>query len=410
MFLKHFWGNSSDFSKWKGERKHVKKPNMSLFLLTFLSIYGALHLYLFIKARSALAPGLGASVAMGLFLTAMVVAPIAVRILDRHGMHLAGRYLAYLAYTWMGLLFFFFWLSLCLDLYNLSMRVLALLPGWSTDSLIWKGRDSFIAIVLGVLFLGALSGYCAWQIRLERVVLQTAKLPAQVEKVTIAQVSDVHLGPMVGERRLARIIRLLERVKPDIVVATGDLVDAQMDRLNNLATMLATLRPPLGKFAIAGNHEFYAGIGQSERFLRAAGFHFLRNEGFKLNGLMNIVGIDDPAGKRRYPENNVVGKEEKILLAHLDSEKFTLLLKHRPTVERGSIGQFDLQLSGHTHGGQIFPFNLITRLFYSNQRGLHRLDMGSVLYVSRGTGTWGPPMRFLSPPEVTLIELQRRGN
>jgi predicted MPP superfamily phosphohydrolase len=322
-------------------------------------------------------------------------------------MHLAGRYLAYLAYTWMGLLFFFFWLSLCLDVYNLSIRVLALLPGSSTGSLVWKGRDSFTFITLVVLFLGGLSGYSAWQIRLDQVVVQTMKLPAQVKKLTIAQISDVHLGPMVGERRLARIIRLLERVKPDLVVATGDLVDAQMDRLNNLAAMLATLNPPLGKFAIAGNHEFYAGIRQSERFLRAAGFNLLRNEDFNLNGLINIVGVDDPAGKRRYPEKSVVGKEEKILLADSDSERFTLLLKHRPRVENESIGQFDLQLSGHTHGGQIFPFNLITRLFYSRQRGLHRLDKGSVLYVSRGTGTWGPPMRFLSPPEVTIIELQR---
>jgi predicted MPP superfamily phosphohydrolase len=380
---------------------------MSLFLLTFLSIYGAIHLYLFVKARSALAAGLGASVAMALFLAAMVVAPIAVRLLDRHGIHLAGRYLAYVAYTWMGLLFFFFWLSLCLDVYNLSMRVLALLPGSSTGSLLWKGRDSFTFITLGVLFLGGLSGYSAWQIRIERVVLQTMKLPPQVEKITIAQISDVHLGPMVGERRLARIVRLLERFKPDLVVATGDLVDAQMDRLNNLAAMLATLNPPLGKFAIAGNHEFYAGIRQSGRFLSAAGFNFLRNEGFKLNGLINIVGVDDPAWKSRYPQNGQVGKEEKILLADSDSERFTLLLKHRPTVEMESIGQFDLQLSGHTHGGQIFPFNLITRLYYSRQRGLHRLDKGSVLYVSRGTGTWGPPMRFLSPPEVTVIELRR---
>jgi hypothetical protein len=380
---------------------------MSLFLLTFLSIYGAIHLYLFVKARSAFATSPGVSLAMGLFLTAMVVAPIAVRLLDRHGMHLAGRYLAYLAYTWMGLLFFFFCLSLCLDVYNLSMRVLALLPGSSTGSLVWKGRDSFTFIILAVLFLGGLSGYSAWQIRLERVVLQTMKLPAQVEKITIAQISDVHLGPMVGERRLARIVGLLERVKPDLVVATGDLVDAQMDRLNNLAAMLATLNPPLGKFAIAGNHEFYAGIRQSGIFLRAAGFNLLRNEGFNLNGLINLVGVDDPAGKRRYPENSGVGREEKILLAHSDSERFTLLLKHRPTVEKESLGQFDLQLSGHTHGGQIFPFNLITRLFYPRQTGLHRFDKGSALYLSRGTGTWGPPMRFLSPPEVTIIELQR---
>jgi predicted MPP superfamily phosphohydrolase len=227
--------------------------------------------------------------------------------------------------------------------------------------------------------------------------------------LTIAQISDVHLGPMVGEMRLSRIIRILERVKPDLVVATGDLVDAQMDQSDNLAAMLATLKPPMGKFAIAGNHEFYAGIRQSGRFLKLAGFKFLRNEDFKLNGFLTIVGVDDPAGKRRYPENGMVGKKEKILVADADSERFTLLLKHRPTVEEESLGRFDLQLSGHTHGGQIFPFNLITGFFYPRQRGFYRLSKASTLYVNRGTGTWGPPMRFLSPPEVTLIELQRVG-
>jgi predicted MPP superfamily phosphohydrolase len=383
------------------------KKTMRLFLLTFLSVYGSVHLYLFIKTRSALAPGLGASLAMALFLMAMVVAPIAVRLLDREGMHLASRYFAYVAYTWMGLLFFFFCLGLCQDFFNLIMKTLALLPGSSTDRFVWSGRGSFMFLTLGVLLLGALSGLSAWKIRLDRVVVQTTKLPAGVEKLTIAHISDVHLGPMVGERRLGRIIKLLERVNPDLVVSTGDLVDAQMDRLNNLAAMLATLNPPKGKFAIAGNHEFYAGIGQSGRFLRTAGFNLLRNEGFSLDGFVNIVGVDDPAGKRRYPEKSAVGKEEKILLADADSGKFTLLLKHRPRVEKESIGQFDLQLSGHTHGGQIFPFNLITGLFYPRQRGIYPLDKGSILYVSRGTGTWGPPMRFLSPPQVTLIELQR---
>jgi len=380
---------------------------MSLFLVTFISIYGAMHLYLFLKARSALVPSLGVNVAMALFLTAMVVAPIAVRLLERQGMHLASRYLAYIAYTWMGLIFFFLWLGLCLDVFNLSMKTLSLLPGSVTNRFVWTGRQPFMFLALGVLFLGAWSAYNAWQIRLNRLVLESSKMPTHLEKLTIAQISDVHLGPMVGEKRLGRIIRLLEGANPDVLVATGDLVDAQMDRLNNLAAMLATVNPPLGKFAITGNHEFYAGIGQSERFLKAAGFTLLRNERLSLEGGLYIIGVDDPVGKRRYQIN---GPDEKNLLGGLSQDTFTLLLKHRPTVETESLGRFDLQLSGHTHGGQIFPFNLITGLFYPKEDGLHRLDKKSVLYVSRGTGTWGPPMRFLSPPEVTVIELARTRN
>ncbi|MGD8924481.1 MAG: metallophosphoesterase, partial [Syntrophobacterales bacterium] len=212
---------------------------MSLFLISFLSIYGGVHLYLFVKARSAFSPSLTASLALAFFLTAMVVAPIAVRLLDRQGIHLASRYLAYVGYTWMGLVFFFFWLGLCQDVFNLSMKILALLPGSSTGRFVWSGRGSFMFLTLGVIFLGLLSGFSAWRIGLDRVVLQTTKLPSRVDKLTIAQISDVHLGLMVGERRLDRIIRLVRKADPDLLVCTGDLVDAQMDRLNHLAEMLA---------------------------------------------------------------------------------------------------------------------------------------------------------------------------
>jgi hypothetical protein len=384
----------------------IREKIMSIFLVTFICLYGAMNLYLFLKARPAFVFGFGVSLATALFLSTMVMAPIAVRLLERQGMHLASRYVAYVAYTWMGLIFFFVWLGLCLDVFNLSMRALSLLPGSVSGQFVWAGRQSFIFLAGGALFLGMWSAYSAWQIRIDQVMLQTAKLPPHTQKLTIAQVSDVHLGPMVGERRLGRIIRLLERAKPDVLVATGDLVDAQMERHNKLAAMLAELNPPLGKFAITGNHEFYAGIGQSERFLKAAGFTLLRNERLNVAEQLYIVGVDDPAVRRR---NQTKGDDEESLLAGLSRERFTLLLKHRPTVETESLGKFDLQLSGHTHGGQIFPFHLITRLFYPREDGLHRLEKGSVLYISRGTGTWGPPMRFLSPPEVTVFELARGG-
>ena len=382
---------------------------MIIFLLTFLSAYGAMHLYLFIKAKAALAPAPGLSLTTALFLTVMIVAPIGVRLLDRHGFHMIARSLAYVSYTWMGLLFFFFWAALCLDVFNLSMKLLALLPGSETGRLVWGSRQGFLALVLIVVALGILSALGAWQIRLDRVSLQTAKLPPRQEPLRIVQISDVHLGIMVGQSRLERILGVVQRAKPDLLVCTGDLVDGQMDRSARLADMLAQIRPPLGKFAVLGNHEFYAGITQSERFLEEAGFKVLRNRVHLLGELLNIVGVDDPAGSR-YQGSLAAEQKELSLLSGLNQQRFTLLLKHRPLVEIESLGHFDLQLSGHTHGGQIFPFSLITALYYDNQSGLAHLDKGGLLYVSRGTGTWGPPMRFLSQPHVTVIELSSPDN
>ena len=128
----------------------------------------------------------------------------------------------------------------------------------------------------------------------------------------------------------------------------------------------------------------------------------LRGEALTLAGLISIAGVDDPAGGRFGLSKNVA---EKTLLAKLPRETFTLLLKHRPTIDGESLGLFDLQLSGHTHRGQIFPFGLITRLVFPYHSGYYQLAKDSRLYASRGAGTWGPPIRFLAPPEVTVIDL-----
>jgi predicted MPP superfamily phosphohydrolase len=404
-FITRFVHLIKRFCEWKRRAKHDNYSDMSLFLFIYFSIYGGLHLYVYLKARAALTPGFGVGVALACFMVAMVMAPIGVRLFERNGLHLAARLCAYVGYTWMGLVFLFFCLGVCQDLFNLLMRLLALLPGSNTDRLVWTGKKAFITLAVITLSIGIWSSFRAWDIRLDRISIQSSKLPAQFSGLAIAQISDLHLGMMVGEKRLERIIDIVRKAKPDVVVCTGDLVDAQMDKLDHLATMLAELKPPLGKFAITGNHEFYTGVAQSKHFLQAAGFTVLRNERYRLDNLVTIVGVDDPTADRMETGQEAVDQKETRLLAGSVPEEYILLLKHRPVVLEESQGRFDLQLSGHTHGGQIFPFSLVTGLYYPRQNGLHRLEKGSILYVSRGTGTWGPPMRFLAPPQVTLIEL-----
>jgi len=175
-----------------------------------------------------------------------------------------------------------------------------------------------------------------------------------------------------------------------------------MDDLEALTDMFRSIPATYGKFAITGNHEFYAGIDRSLAFTRKAGFTILRGEGMTVSNLINIAGVDDPAGKR-YGRN--VAASEKALLEKMPGEKFTLFLKHQPVISNESLGLFDLQLSGHTHKGQIFPFNLVTKLYYPIHTGLSKVNGNDLLYVSRGSGTWGPPVRFLSPPEVTVIDI-----
>jgi len=158
----------------------------------------------------------------------------------------------------------------------------------------------------------------------------------------------------------------------------------------------------MGMLASPGNHEYYADYRQSKDFTEKSGFRVLRSEALPVGEHLLVIGLDDPVGAKFTGFNP---DAERTLLADATQGKFVLLLKHRPELSPQSRGRFDLQLSGHVHKGQIFPFNLITWLRFPVRAGTTLLEWGGRLHVNRGTGTWGPPIRFLAPPEVTVIDL-----
>ena len=227
-----------------------------------------------------------------------------------------------------------------------------------------------------------------------------AELPPNVERLRVLLTADLHLNLTFGPERLEKIVRLMAAQKPDIVVAAGDMVDGWIPPRYGLARILSRLKPPLGKYAVLGNHEGYAGTDYSVRFLEKAGFIVLRNRSATPGGALNLAGVDDSGWKAG-------GADDARALARPRSGLFTILLKHRPRVSPQARGRFDLQLSGHTPGGQIFPFNLGVALVYPMIKGLYRLEGGALLYTAPGTGAWGPPMRVLCPPEITVIDLKR---
>jgi hypothetical protein len=263
-------------------------------------------------------------------------------------------------------------------------------------------RLSFFAPLILALTVGIFGFFQALNIRTERIAIQTAKIPRDIGRVRIVQISDVHLGLIVRQGRLAKILECVDAAHPDLLVSTGDLVDGQLNELAGLAEQIRQVKTPLGKYAVTGNHEFYAGIGTALKFTRDAGFTVLRGRGLTVPGVLNLAGVDDSAGNR-FGTGHMIS--EKALLTDLPRSFFTVLLKHRPLPDEASIGHFDLQLSGHTHKGQIFPFTVLIDLMYPKSAGLMQFGAGSRLYVSRGSGTWGPPIRFLSTPEVTVIDL-----
>lgn len=257
-------------------------------------------------------------------------------------------------------------------------------------------------ILLIPLFLGlsfSLYGYFeALNIRPVHISIRSPKIPEAVGHLRIAQISDVHIGLIVQEDRIRRILKVIHEANPDILISTGDFVDGQIDNLAGFADLFKEIKPRYGKYAITGNHEFHAGIAEGIEINRKAGFTMLRDQAVTVAGLINIAGVDYASGKH-------IGISDEKILSNLPRDKFTILLNHAPIVDQNVLGLYDLQLSGHTHGGQIFPFRLIIRIFNPYITGWYDLPGGSHLYVSKGTGTWGAPIRFLSPPEVTVIDL-----
>ena len=382
-----------------------RRPDMSAFLISFFIVYGACNYYVFTRAKAALHPGAGASLLMIFFVLAMVACPFIVRMSEKAGHLDVATLAAYVGYTWLGIVFLFVSASFVLEAYRLILYAAGALLKTDFSAASVSARYAFF-VPLGLALSIAFYGYFeAKQIRTEHVRIRTSKLPAGLERLRIVQISDVHLGLIVRKERLGSILRAVEKAGPDILVSTGDLVDADICGLRNFADLLAEVKPKYGKFGITGNHEFYAGLTQALDCAQKADITMLRGKVVTLEGLINIAGVDDPAA--RYFKLAATA-EEKDLLSHLPPGMFTLLLKHRPAISKESLGLFDLQLSGHAHKGQIFPFSLFTKLYYYPvDAGLMELENGSHIYVSRGSGTWGPPIRFLSPPEVTVIDLIR---
>lgn len=366
-------------------------------MLTFMSvallIYSAMHLYAFAKVWRAFPHSFGMALALTLAGIALTCSPLLVWYMERQNWHDTTAATTWVIYIWMGFLFLFLCIGLVFDFIHGLAALLHF--KWPLSKLRALGTIGLIALT--ALCYGFIE---ARQIQIEEVKIATPKLASG--RVTLAQISDLHLGKLLDDAFLERVIGKLCELKPDIVVATGDIIDGHGDNLDALAPHLLPCTPPLGAYAVIGNHERHAGLKNALRFLRSAGFTVLRDESVSA-GSSTLSGVDDSS--IRGSDRPAKPDAEKALAA-VNANNFIVLLKHQPVVDRDT--PFDLQLSGHIHGGQIYPFVYLTRMIYGVHTGLTQLADGRLLYVNRGAGTWGPPIRLLAPPEITLITIKSK--
>jgi uncharacterized protein len=368
---------------------------MIVFLLIFLFLYGGLNFYAFSRAKDIFHFSGKTEFIIIVLLLFMILAPLIIRFMEKFNLEILARSTAYCCYLWMAFVFLFFFINISFDMVRYILKFFS----QNTSDVQVKIIFFTLAVIFSLAFV--IYGYFdAQKIRIKKLEFHTEKLLPNDGKIRIVQISDVHIGLIVRGKRLKNILDSVQRAKPDILVSTGDLLDGELNNVLSETEQFKKIKPKYGKYAITGNHEFYAGIKKALEFTKNAGFDILRDE-VRQVAEINIIGIDDITGKMSYPHKNSSFLSQQ--LRALKNNGFVLLLKHQPYIDENE--SFDLQLSGHTHGGQLFPFMFFTRLFFSNNYGYYQLSKNRSIYVSKGAGTWGPPIRLLAPPEITVIDL-----
>jgi predicted MPP superfamily phosphohydrolase len=260
-------------------------------------------------------------------------------------------------------------------------------------------------IALALTFAGTWQAY--YGVHLHEISVPISNLPADLDGFRIAQISDLHVGPTIGEKYVRKVVDLVKSAKPDITALTGDIGDGLVASLKESIQPLKELSPAGRIFYVPGNHEYYWKVDEWLAEFAKLGATVLNNCGIRIdhNGKsIWIGGVSDPAGTLLSRENT---PNVKKAASGSEGSDFKLLLSHRPSLaQAASDAGFNLQLSGHTHGGQFWPWTYVVQYFHLYVMGLVRHDK-IWLYVSPGTGSWGPPMRVGTTPEVTLLKLQK---
>ncbi|MBK3530173.1 metallophosphoesterase [Streptomyces rubiginosohelvolus] len=236
----------------------------------------------------------------------------------------------------------------------------------------------------------------------QRITVPLAKLPRAAHGFRIAVVSDIHIGPILGRAHTRRIVDTINATSPDLVAVVGDLVDGSVADLGSAAEPLASLRARHGSYFVTGNHEYFSGAEQWIDHVRELGLVPLENARVEIEGF-DLAGVNDIAG-----ETEGQGPDFGRALGDRDRGRAAVLMAHQPVVIHDAVEHgVDLQLSGHTHGGQLWPGNYLAELANPTVAGLERYG-DTQLFVSRGAGAWGPPVRVGAPSDITVVELASR--
>jgi len=383
----------------------MKNTGMIIFFSIIFTIHFLVNFYIYKRASQGIegAPQLLFAL-RGIMLFLFLAYPVG-RFLEKLWYSPISNFIHWAGAFWFAGMLYFVLALVALDIIRLLNMAFHFLPGTITENYIKiKLMTTYFvtAIVVVVVLIGHIN---AWNPKIVRKTIHINKKAGEIKELKIVAASDIHLGTIIGPRKTGKLVKTINELKPDIILFAGDVVDEDIEPVikQNLGKNLLALKAPLGVYAITGNHEYIGGAEKAVKYLNEHGLKVLRDSSVLINDSFYLIGRED-RDKNRYTQEKRKTVEQ--LVSNVDASKPLILLDHQPTqLDLAEEAGIDLQISGHTHHGQLWPFGYITQKVFEVSRG-YKQKGNSHFYVSTGFGTWGPPVRLGNRPEILEFTLK----
>lgn len=384
----------------------MKMWQFLIFISIFTAIYSGVNYYIYLKGWNALSSHTGWRIYYTGFFIIFSSSYILGRIIEKVYLSHFSDILMWTGSFWLGAMLYFFFAAVIIDIIMLISRFAPIIPEYIKINYEPVKFFTFIAITLTVLLILIAGFINAISPKITELEIYIDKTVPGTKEIKLAAATDIHLGTVIGRRRLSRLVKTINSIKPDYILLAGDILDEDIAPVirQNLGDCLMNLKSSGGVIASTGNHEYIGGIDNAYNYLQSHRILLLRDQAVKINGIY-FVGRDD-ISKVRFSGNS--RKDLTELLSKADKSSPVIVLDHQPAaIDESAANNVDLQISGHTHDGQMFPFNFITKKIYGISQGYIKKS-NTHIYVSSGFGTWGPPIRIGNRPEVVKITLKFR--
>ncbi len=381
-----------------------RRLQFALFFSIFFILYGILNSYIFWRGWQAIPDSSGLHLPYTIVFLFLSLAFLAGRFLERITLSWFSSAIVWIGSYWLAAMVYFYIALLSIDILRLIHGFVAFIP-----ETIYRNAEvareifgmTILAVVLALLVYGH---WNAARIRIKTLHIEIPKNSRPLKEMNVVAVSDIHLGTIVGKSRLSRIVDMINALDPDLVLLPGDVVDEDLGPVikENLGETLRSIRSRYGVVAITGNHEYIGGVEEADKYLQEHGITVLRDASTKIADSLYVVGRED-LSKKSF--GGGLRKPLGEIMTGVDRSWPVILMDHQPfRLHEAEEQGVDLQLSGHTHHGQLWPFNFITRKMYEVSWGYKKRG-NTHFYVSCGVGTWGPPVRIGNTPEIVNIKL-----